>query len=169
MEELHTNSFKAHFFKGHFWTCMLTTPSVCFAVFLSLWHTVHQRHKFLITLSGFLPFFMIVTTPHLRSMMILILKQLAYTWDIRHTLQRCVPYDVSQHLLGPYCFLHTLSKRHCLLFNRQWAFFLLMMLAGALNQKSVRFATQKTSIIYPHSPSLILFHPSIASVRHSHR
>lgn len=72
-------------------------------------------------------------------------------------------YDGSQHLSGPYCFLHTLSKRHCLLFNRQWAFFLLVMLAGALSHKSDRLTSEKTHN-YPYNPSPTLFHPSIASV-----
>jgi len=142
---------------------MLTTPQVRFVVSLSLWRTAHQRHKFLITPSGFLPFFLTGTTPHLWSTMIWILKQLAYTWEIRHTLQRCMPHDVSRLLLGPYDFLRTLPKRHHLLFNRQPAFFLLVMMAGALNQKLFRFATEKTSIIYPPSPSRF-----IASVRDSH-
>lgn len=136
----------------------LPLPPVCFAISLSLWHTAHQTHKFLITPSGSLPFFLIVTTPHLWSVMTLILKQLASTWDSR---QRCTPHDVAQHLLEPYCFWRTLSKRHCLLSSRQWAFFLLVVLAGALSQKWVRFATEKTSIIYPHSPSLTLFHPRL--------
>ncbi|KAK2528878.1 hypothetical protein Q9233_007161 [Columba guinea] len=43
------------------------------------------------------------------------------------------------------------------------------MLAGGLSQKGVRFITEKTSIIYPHSASPTLFQLSIASMKQSHR
>lgn len=82
-------------------------------------------------------------------------------------------YIAKMHVI--WCFTASFSTVLFLVYTFQKALpflgllFRLVALAGGLSQKRVRFITEKTSIIYPHSASPTLFQLSIASVKQSHR